>query len=275
MSAEPPVPHSGPFGGMEELIWHFIPESDRAPVSAMQALAAAISDIIDNVSDPGVALAKLAWWQQECRQLHSGGSQHPLLKTVTDSGVADHCLPQVVDACIRELATQAETYCPQSVNEFETQCRAVEGSAAMLFTGLAGGHELEPAVRAGGAMSGLLLRLEQLGATQVPQWMPMDLMARFSLKRTQEQRLPVELLKTLADQGRKWGSAVDWRLVESAPELVARPTGRYWLLRQSLVRQRLLAWQNDPERCLRAAASPRLRELISTWLTARRLFSAM
>jgi phytoene/squalene synthetase len=43
----------------------FLPKPRRAAITAFYAFCREVDDVVDEVSDPGVARTKLAWWQAE------------------------------------------------------------------------------------------------------------------------------------------------------------------------------------------------------------------
>jgi phytoene synthase len=47
----------------------FLPKPRRAAITAFYAFCREVDDVVDEVSDPGVAQTKLAWWQTEVAQL--------------------------------------------------------------------------------------------------------------------------------------------------------------------------------------------------------------
>ena len=43
----------------------FLPPPRRAAITAFYAFCREVDDVVDEVSDPGVAATKLAWWRNE------------------------------------------------------------------------------------------------------------------------------------------------------------------------------------------------------------------
>ena len=43
----------------------FLPKPRRAAITAFYAFCREVDDVVDEVSDPGVAATKLAWWRSE------------------------------------------------------------------------------------------------------------------------------------------------------------------------------------------------------------------
>ena len=57
----------------------FLPKSRRAAITAFYAFCREVDDVVDEVSDPGVARTKLAWWQNEVARAYGGQPSHPVM----------------------------------------------------------------------------------------------------------------------------------------------------------------------------------------------------
>ena len=85
----------------------FLPPERRAAITAFYAFCREVDDVVDEVSDPGVAATKLAWWQKEVTQAFAGKASHPaLLALMPHTGsfgiTAEHLLA-VVEGCQMDL----------------------------------------------------------------------------------------------------------------------------------------------------------------------------
>src|SRR3954466_12416702 len=60
----------------------FLPKPRRAAITAFYAFCRELDDVVDEVSDPGVARTKLAWWQGEVASAYAGNAQHPVMKAL-------------------------------------------------------------------------------------------------------------------------------------------------------------------------------------------------
>ena len=60
----------------------FLPPPRRAAITAFYAFCREVDDVVDEVSDPGVARTKLAWWQMEVGKAFAGEPTHPVLKAL-------------------------------------------------------------------------------------------------------------------------------------------------------------------------------------------------
>ncbi|SEL02124.1 farnesyl-diphosphate farnesyltransferase [Roseateles sp. YR242] len=85
----------------------FLPPPRRAAITAFYAFCREVDDVVDEVSDPGVAATKLAWWRKEVMGAFAGQPQHPAMKALMPHCAnydirAEHCLA-VIDGCQMDL----------------------------------------------------------------------------------------------------------------------------------------------------------------------------
>lgn len=85
----------------------FLPPPRRAAITAFYAFCREVDDVVDEVSDPGIARTKLAWWQAEVAQAFAGNPTHPVMKAMLP-GVAAFGLEQeqfqsVIRGCQMDL----------------------------------------------------------------------------------------------------------------------------------------------------------------------------
>jgi phytoene synthase len=71
----------------------FLPPPRRRAIIALYAFCREVDDVVDEVTDPGVAHAKLAWWRQEIARVYTGAPQHPVACAL-QSVVREFKLPQ-------------------------------------------------------------------------------------------------------------------------------------------------------------------------------------
>ena len=60
----------------------FLPPERRRAITALYAFCREVDDVVDEVSDPGVARTKLAWWRQEIGAIYAGTPQHPVAQAL-------------------------------------------------------------------------------------------------------------------------------------------------------------------------------------------------
>jgi 15-cis-phytoene synthase len=85
----------------------FLPKERRAAITAFYAFCREIDDVVDEVTDPGVARTKLAWWQSEVLKSYAGEPTHPVMKALMPLAAtyrieARH-LQAVIDGCQMDL----------------------------------------------------------------------------------------------------------------------------------------------------------------------------
>ena len=85
----------------------FLPPPRRAAITAFYAFCREVDDVADEVSDPGVAAAKLAWWRSEVGAAFAGNPTHPAMRAlmphVADYGIEPRHLLAVIEGCQMDL----------------------------------------------------------------------------------------------------------------------------------------------------------------------------
>ncbi|MET1115501.1 MAG: presqualene diphosphate synthase HpnD [Comamonas sp.] len=85
----------------------FLPPQRRAAITAFYAFCREIDDVVDEVSDPGVAATKLAWWRGEVAKSFAGQPTHPAMQALMPSsaeyGITQAHLLAVIDGCQMDL----------------------------------------------------------------------------------------------------------------------------------------------------------------------------
>ncbi|MEO8124195.1 MAG: presqualene diphosphate synthase HpnD [Burkholderiales bacterium] len=60
----------------------FLSPPRRAAITAFYAFCREVDDVVDEVSDPGVAATKLAWWRSEVAASFDGRPSHPVMQAL-------------------------------------------------------------------------------------------------------------------------------------------------------------------------------------------------
>ena len=85
----------------------FLPPPRRAAITAFYAFCREIDDVADDVTDPGVAHTKLAWWQGEVAKSFAGSPSHPVMKALMPQtaayGIEARHLQAVIEGCQMDL----------------------------------------------------------------------------------------------------------------------------------------------------------------------------
>ena len=85
----------------------FLPKDRRAAITAFYAFCREVDDVVDEVTDPGVAHTKLAWWNGEVIKSFAGEPSHPVMKAlmphVAPYGIEARHLHAVIEGCQLDL----------------------------------------------------------------------------------------------------------------------------------------------------------------------------
>lgn len=85
----------------------FLPPPRRAAITAFYAFCREVDDVVDEVSDPGIAASKLAWWRKEVVDSFAGRPSHPatraLMPHVAEYGIKASHLLAVIEGCQIDL----------------------------------------------------------------------------------------------------------------------------------------------------------------------------
>jgi 15-cis-phytoene synthase len=89
----------------------FLPKERRAAITAFYAFCREVDDVVDEVSDPGVAATKLAWWAKEVAQAFAApevtANRHPALLAILPHaktfGIEERHLQAVIEGCQMDL----------------------------------------------------------------------------------------------------------------------------------------------------------------------------
>ena len=85
----------------------FLPPPRRAAITAYYAFCREVDDVVDEVSDPGVAATKLAWWRKEVATSFGGNPTHPVMRALLPHtktyGIEAAHLLAVIDGCQMDL----------------------------------------------------------------------------------------------------------------------------------------------------------------------------
>jgi len=86
----------------------FLPPQRRAAITAFYAFCREIDDVVDEVTDPGVASSKLAWWRNEVHQAFAGHPTHPVMQALMPLcdtfGIEEAPLQSVIEGCELDLS---------------------------------------------------------------------------------------------------------------------------------------------------------------------------
>jgi phytoene synthase len=85
----------------------FLPKPRRAAITAFYAFCREVDDVVDEVSDPGVAQNTLVWWQAEVARAYAGQPTHPVMQALMPHsaayGIEARHLLAVIEGCEMDL----------------------------------------------------------------------------------------------------------------------------------------------------------------------------
>ena len=121
--------------------FRLLPPERRRAITALYAYCREVDDVVDEVHDPGVARAKLAWWRAEIAAVYEGTPQHPVAQALVPV-VRTYRLPRehfdaVIDGMAMDLAQQRYA----DFAELERYCHRVAGVVGLLSAEIFGYEE--------------------------------------------------------------------------------------------------------------------------------------
>ncbi len=116
----------------------FLPKPRRLCITAFYAFCREVDDVVDEVSEPGVAAAKLAWWRQSVLDAFEGQIHHPVLKALMpwcdEFQIQSHHLLSIIEGCEMDL-TQTRYLDRASLERYCHLVAGVVGEVSALIFG--------------------------------------------------------------------------------------------------------------------------------------------
>ena len=164
----------------------FLPPERRAAITAFYAFCREIDDVVDEVSDPGVAQSKLDWWRGEVRNAFNGQASHPALQALLPHasafGIEARQLLQVIEGCEMDLS---QTRYLDFAN-LQRYCHLVAGVVGEVAAGIFG--QTDPRTTDYAHKLGLALQLTNIirdvgeDAVRGRVYLPIEDLQRFDVK---------------------------------------------------------------------------------------------
>ncbi|MGA8031962.1 MAG: presqualene diphosphate synthase HpnD [Casimicrobiaceae bacterium] len=165
--------------------FRLLPPDRRRAITALYSFCREVDDVVDEVSDPEVARAKLAWWRTEIAAVYGGTPSHPVARALAESN-RDHPLPQallqtVVDGMQMDLDQVRYPDFPA----LEIYCHRVAGVVGLMSAEIFGYED--PATRDYARDLGIAFQLTNIirdvgeDARRGRIYLPLDELARFGV----------------------------------------------------------------------------------------------
>ncbi len=164
----------------------FLPPERRAAITAFYAYCREIDDVVDEVSDPGIAQSKLDWWRSEVRNAFAGQASHPALQALLPHsqtfGIEARHLLQVIEGCEMDL-TQTRYLDFANLKQYCHLVAGVVGEVAASIFGQADPRTTDYAHRLGLALQ-LTNIIRDVGedAVRGRVYLPIEDLQRFDVK---------------------------------------------------------------------------------------------
>ncbi len=252
----------------------FLPPPRRRAITALYAFCREVDDVVDEVADPAVARAKLAWWRQEVSTIYAGTPQHPVAQALV-AIVRDFDLPEAhLHTVIDGMAMDLEQTRYLDFATLERYCHRVAGVVGLMSASIFG--YTDPATLGYARDLGIAFQLTNIcrdvgeDARRGRIYLPQEDLSRFgvapsSLLRADYGESFVKLMAFEVDRARAWYARALAQL--PAADRRAQRTG---LIMAGIYQTLLTEIARDGYRVLdrRTSLTP-LRKLYIAWKTSR------
>jgi len=253
----------------------FLPPERRRGIVALYAFCREVDDVVDEVTDPEVARAKLAWWRREIAAAYGGSPQHPVAQALQPV-VARFALPQAhLQTIVDGMAMDLEQVRYPDFAGLETYCHRVAGVVGLLSAEIFGRTEARTLdyARDLGIAFQLTNIIRDVGedARRGRIYLPQDELARFgvapsTLLRAEGGDAFRALMAFQVERARSWYD----RALAALPA-ADRRTQKTGLIMAAIYRTLLDEIARDSDAVLRGRVSlTPLRKLWIAWKTSRR-----
>ena len=253
----------------------FLPPVKRRAITALYAFCREVDDVVDEVTDPGVARATLIWWRQQTALIYSGSPQHPVAQALVPI-VRDFNLPEAhLQTVIDGMAMDIEQTRYIDFATLELYCHRVAGVVGMMSAEIFG--YTDPATSGYARDLGIAFQLTNIcrdvgeDARRGRIYLPQEDLVRFgvapsSLMRAEYGPAFIQLMAFEVDRASTWYS----RALAQLPG-TDRRAQRTGLIMAAIYQTVLSEITRDGYRVLdrRTSLTP-LRKLYIAWTTARK-----
>jgi phytoene synthase len=164
----------------------FLPPEQRRAITALYAFCREVDDIVDEVTDPAVARAKLLWWHEEVERMIAGTAQHPVGRALAPA-LKRYALPrEALEEILAGMAMDLDYNRYPDFATLEAYCHRVAGVVGQLCARVFG--FTQPATLEYARHLGIALQLTNIirdvgeDARRNRIYLPLDELQRFGLK---------------------------------------------------------------------------------------------
>jgi phytoene synthase len=164
----------------------FLPSEQRRAITALYAFCREVDDVVDEVSDPGVARAKLSWWREEVERVFGGTPQHPVGQALAPAA-ARYALPREgLEQILEGMAMDLDYNRYPDFPTLEVYCHRVAGVVGQLSARIFG--YTQPSTLDYARSLGIALQLTNIirdvgeDARRNRIYLPLDELQRFGLQ---------------------------------------------------------------------------------------------
>ena len=164
----------------------FLPPPRRAAITAFYAFCREVDDVVDEVSDPGVAATKLAWWAKEVTDAYANQPTHPVMQALMpcarEFGIEARQLHAVIEGCQMDLSQTRYLDYPA----LKRYCHLVAGEVGEVSARIFG--QTQPETTGYASTLGLAFQLTNIirdvgeDARRGRIYLPIDELKRFDVK---------------------------------------------------------------------------------------------
>ncbi|MGE5087523.1 MAG: presqualene diphosphate synthase HpnD [Candidatus Levyibacteriota bacterium] len=165
--------------------FRLLPPDRRRAITALYSFCREVDDVVDEVSDPGVARAKLAWWRAEIATVYEGVPSHPVTQALAASN-RRFPLPQaLLQTVIDGMEMDLDQVRYPDFAALETYCHRVAGVVGVMSAEIFGYDD--PATRDYARDLGIAFQLTNIirdvgeDARRGRIYLPLDELARFGV----------------------------------------------------------------------------------------------
>lgn len=112
--------------------FRFLSPEKQTAIYALYAFCREVDDIVDNCSEPQIAVQKLTWWKTELDRIYQGNPEHPVGKALS-SILNSYPLPKVLfEEILQGMFMDLDYQGYQTFADLEVYCHCVASTVGLL-----------------------------------------------------------------------------------------------------------------------------------------------